>query len=34
MVHVYGGEMDHCNVYEPAEDGWWTRSSRSLSYDA
>jgi predicted metal-dependent enzyme (double-stranded beta helix superfamily) len=32
-LHVYGGEMDHCNVYEPAEDGWWARRSRSLSYN-
>ena len=32
-LHVYGGEMDHCNVYEPAEDGWWKRRARSLSYD-
>ncbi len=33
-LHVYGGEMNHCNVYEPADDGWWKRSARSLSYDA
>lgn len=32
-LHVYGGEMDHCNVYEPAENGWWERRTRSLSYD-
>ncbi len=32
-LHVYGGEMNHCNVYEPAEDGWWTRCTRSLGYD-
>jgi len=32
-LHVYGGEMDHCNLYEPAEDGWWTRRARSLSYN-
>ena len=32
-LHVYGGEMDHCNVYEPGKDGWWTRRARSLGYD-
>ena len=32
-LHVYGGEMDHCNIYEPAEQGNWTRVARSLSYD-
>jgi predicted metal-dependent enzyme (double-stranded beta helix superfamily) len=32
-LHIYGGEMDHCNIYEPAEGGHWTRRARSLSYD-
>jgi len=32
-LHVYGGEMNHCNVYEPAESGWWRRQFRSLSYN-
>ncbi len=32
-LHVYGGEMDHCNIYEPANDGWWIRRQRQLSYD-
>lgn len=33
-LHVYGGEMDHCNIYEPGDDGWWARQQRSLSYNA
>ena len=33
-LHVYGGEMNHCNVYEPTGGGWWTRRARSLSYDS
>lgn len=33
-VHVYAGEMDHCNLYVDAGDGWWQREARSLSYDA
>ena len=33
-LHVYAGEMDHCNIYEPAENGTWQRQSRSLSYNA
>lgn len=32
-IHVYGGEMDHCNLYEPGADGWWTRTPRTLGYD-
>ncbi|NIL99465.1 MAG: hypothetical protein GTN89_00530 [Acidobacteria bacterium] len=32
-LHVYGGEMDRCNVYEPADDGWWTRHPKSLGYN-
>lgn len=32
-LHVYGGEMDHCNIFEPADDDWWTRQPRSLSYN-
>lgn len=32
-MHVYGGEMDTCNLYEPGDGGWWTRQARSLHYD-
>ena len=31
-LHVYGGEMDHCHVYEPAGDGTYRRQTRTLSY--
>jgi predicted metal-dependent enzyme (double-stranded beta helix superfamily) len=31
-LHVYGGEMDHCHVYEPAGDGTWRRLRRELAY--
>ena len=30
--HVYGGEMDHCCVYEEREDGWCERVRKSLAY--
>jgi predicted metal-dependent enzyme (double-stranded beta helix superfamily) len=33
-VHVYAGEMDRCNRYVDAGDGWWRPESRALSYDA
>ena len=33
-LHVYGGEMDHCHVFEPAEDGSYRRVMRTLSYHA
>lgn len=35
-LHVYGGEMDHCSVFEPLdgpERGWFQRKPRSLRYD-
>jgi predicted metal-dependent enzyme (double-stranded beta helix superfamily) len=31
-LHVYGGEMDHCHVFEPGADGSYRRVTRSLSY--
>jgi predicted metal-dependent enzyme (double-stranded beta helix superfamily) len=31
-LHVYGGEMDHCHVFEPAGDGAYRRVTRQLSY--
>jgi predicted metal-dependent enzyme (double-stranded beta helix superfamily) len=31
-LHVYGGEMDHCHVFEPAGDGSYRRVTRQLSY--
>ena len=32
-LHVYGGELDHCHVFEPAGNGW-LRRYRELSYTA
>jgi 3-mercaptopropionate dioxygenase len=31
-LHVYGGEMDHCHVFEPASDGSYRRVMKELSY--
>jgi len=31
-MHVYGGEMDHCHVFEPSGDGTYRRVMRALSY--
>jgi predicted metal-dependent enzyme (double-stranded beta helix superfamily) len=31
-LHVYGGEMDHCNVYEPAGTDTYRRVVRRLCY--
>jgi len=36
-LHVYGGEMDHCSVFEPVDaqpGGRFRRTERALSYDA
>ena len=32
-LHVYGGEMTTCHVFEPAEGGRYVRCERALSYD-
>jgi predicted metal-dependent enzyme (double-stranded beta helix superfamily) len=32
-LHVYGGEMERCNLYVPQDGGWWERQAKSLSYD-
>jgi predicted metal-dependent enzyme (double-stranded beta helix superfamily) len=32
-LHVYGGEMTHCHIFEPAENGW-LRRYRELTYTA
>lgn len=32
-LHVYGGEMNQCNLYLPVSDGWWERQSKTLQYD-
>ena len=31
-LHVYGGEMDHCHVFEPAADGSYRRTRKDLQY--
>lgn len=30
-LHVYGGEMDHCHIFEPSGNGW-LRRYRELAY--
>ena len=32
-LHVYGGEMDHCHVFEPRPDGKYDRHMHALTYD-
>jgi predicted metal-dependent enzyme (double-stranded beta helix superfamily) len=32
-LHVYGGEMDHCNVYSPRPSGWYECTRHQLTYD-
>lgn len=31
-LHVYGGEMDHCHVFEPEADGSYRRTRKDLCY--
>ncbi len=33
-IHVYGGRMDHCTIFEPREDGWYERKQKELTYSA
>lgn len=32
-LHVYGGEMDHCHVFEPLADGSYRRVRKELAYN-
>jgi predicted metal-dependent enzyme (double-stranded beta helix superfamily) len=32
-LHVYGGEMTHCDAFQPEAEGLYRRSSHQLSYD-
>jgi 3-mercaptopropionate dioxygenase len=32
-LHVYGGEMNHCDIFEPAGGGLYRRCTKKLSYD-
>jgi hypothetical protein len=32
-LHIYGGEMDNCHVFEPQADGWYQRKNKPLSYN-
>ena len=32
-LHIYGGEMDHCSIFEPQGDGLWARCRKPLDYD-
>jgi predicted metal-dependent enzyme (double-stranded beta helix superfamily) len=32
-LHVYGGEMDHCNIYTPRSDEWCERTRHTMTYD-
>ena len=31
-LHIYGGEMTHCHVFEPGEDGTFRRTEKQLCY--
>ena len=31
-LHIYGGEMDHCHVFEPINDGTYRRVEKRLAY--
>ena len=33
-LHVYGGEMNHCCIYEPQADGTYQQVKKALSYTA
>ncbi|MEO8026060.1 MAG: cysteine dioxygenase family protein [Bryobacteraceae bacterium] len=32
-LHIYGGEMNQCDIFVPRADGWCERQSRTLAYD-
>lgn len=32
-IHIYGGDMNHCGVFEPAGGDWYVRRERALGLD-
>ena len=32
-LHIYGGEIDRCNIFVPHHDSWRERQTRMLGYD-
>jgi len=32
-LHIYGGEMENCHVFEPRDAGWYERKNKPLSYN-
>jgi predicted metal-dependent enzyme (double-stranded beta helix superfamily) len=32
-LHIYGGEMDHCSIFERQADGLWNKCMKPLGYD-
>lgn len=32
-LHIYGGEMECCNAFEPLGDGWYRKVQHDLAYD-
>ena len=32
-LHIYGGDMQCCNVFEPLGDGWYKKIEKSLCFD-
>ena len=33
-LHVYGGDMDHCSIFQPQPSGLYRREVKSLTYDS
>jgi 3-mercaptopropionate dioxygenase len=33
-LHIYGGPMNRCDIFQPLAEGWWQRVHRELRYDA
>jgi len=33
-LHIYGGEMECCNAFEPLENGWYRKVQKDLAYDS
>ena len=32
-LHIYGGEMNSCSIFQPQANGLWERSVKPLRYD-
>lgn len=33
-LHIYGGDMEYCNMFQPENDGWYRKIEKTLCFDS